>query len=180
MCRRYPWKDRDNNTGCLQRQRKCMTVGRRETLFTLCPFIPSLFCIIKANFYIFPPLGYISLSLPCLFEETAHQEFLSAPPPQPPHQHHGLFSWLNGPKPLTPCSLCKLPARWVGRGGVSRSVANLALYFLPPSFCFHPTSKRVPTSTPALSTGLSQRRWEKRKPLEEEVASCFSWFEKHK
>lgn len=31
-----------------------------------------------------------------------------------------------------------------------------------------------------LSTGLSQRRCERRKPLEEEVAGCFSWFEEQK
>lgn len=78
-----------------------MTVrqGRREALFTLCPFIPSVLND-KSKFVYFSPLGHISFSLSCLYEETDRRQF----PPQPLLllQHHGFLSLLKRPKTLTP------------------------------------------------------------------------------
>ena len=83
---RYHWTEKDDNTVCLQQQRNYMAVrqGRRETLFTLHPFISSTFRIINADLCVFPPLGYTSFSLPCLYEETKSPLPTPASPPPPP------------------------------------------------------------------------------------------------
>lgn len=79
-------------------------------------------------------------------------------PPLLPHQHHGLFSLLKRPTSLTPVS------NYINHQSTSGKRHTQQTCYYTCLVTAHSISKHARPATSALSTGLSQRRRERRKP----------------